>query len=175
MADALIPPYSRSGRILDIGCGWTPLFLMETPFAEKVGLDRDIDVGHSMAGLAFVVSDIEHTKQLPFDAESFDVVTLLAVFEHFSSDKLVPILKEVLRVLRSPGRLILTTPCPWTDPLLRLMACFRLVSPEGMNEHQGAYDRQAIEGFLDVAGFDRCKIRFGYFECFLNSWLCVDK
>lgn len=175
MADALIPPDFRSGAILDIGCGWTPLFLLGTAFARKIGLDQDIDPGKGKAGLDLVVADIERTHHLPFDAGSFEVVTLLAVFEHFSPENLVPILKEIRRVLRKPGRLILTTPCPWTDPLLRLMACFRLVSPEGMREHKGSYNRQAIEGFLEKAGFDRSQARYGFFECFLNSWLYVDK
>jgi len=38
-ARTLIPPSSGNGRVLDIGCGSYPLFLVGSEFAEKFGLE----------------------------------------------------------------------------------------------------------------------------------------
>ena len=40
MANQLIPSHLRNGRILDIGCGSFPYFLLNTVFTEKCGLDK---------------------------------------------------------------------------------------------------------------------------------------
>ncbi|MBI5681771.1 MAG: hypothetical protein HZC45_01145 [Deltaproteobacteria bacterium] len=40
LANRLIPPSTRNGRILDIGCGFYPLFLLSTEFSEKYGFDK---------------------------------------------------------------------------------------------------------------------------------------
>src|SRR3989338_5390997 len=42
-ANRLIQPKYRSGRILDIGCGTYPLFLLKTNFAHKYGMDQVVD------------------------------------------------------------------------------------------------------------------------------------
>ena len=38
--NGLIPISHRSGKILDIGCGKYPFFLLNTDFAEKYGIER---------------------------------------------------------------------------------------------------------------------------------------
>src|SRR5262249_50924979 len=40
MADELIPERCREGRVLDIGHGSTPSFLIQTRFRERHGIDR---------------------------------------------------------------------------------------------------------------------------------------
>ena len=100
---------------------------------------------------------------------------MLAVFEHVRPDKLVDILKEIRRVLKSNGIFILTTPAAWTDRLLRFMAKLRLISFEEIHEHKGAYNLTVIASYLCKAGFERTEIRLGYFEMFLNNWACVCK
>ena len=49
------------------------------------------------------------SHQLPFQNESFDVVVLAEVIEHFSSDP-VGTLEKIRRVLKKDGMLIVTTP-----------------------------------------------------------------
>lgn len=114
-------------------------------------------------------------EKLLFEGSFFDVVTMLAVFEHVQPDKLIGILKEIRRVLKSDGIFILTTPAAWTDRLLRFMAKLRLISSEEIDEHKGAYNQTSIASYLDKAGFERTKIKLDYFEMFLNNWACVCK
>ncbi|MDP2947815.1 MAG: hypothetical protein Q8N88_06895, partial [Nanoarchaeota archaeon] len=42
MANKLIPESLRRGRILDVGCGETPFFLLNTKFNEKYGIDPSL-------------------------------------------------------------------------------------------------------------------------------------
>ena len=69
MADRLIPPASRGGRLLDLGCGEHPRFLIATNFAEKYGLDR-IAGGNGRSSCPDPITrldcDIETTDCLPF-------------------------------------------------------------------------------------------------------------
>ncbi|MEK7645838.1 MAG: class I SAM-dependent methyltransferase [Patescibacteria group bacterium] len=161
---------ANRGKILDIGCGITPLFLMNTHFQEKFGIDPSVDTSFQTQNLTLIKFDVENESTLPFDNSSFDAVTMLAVFEHIEQHRLPQALREIYRVLKPGGVFILTTPCPWADKLLRCLAFFNIVSREGMNEHKGAYDHGDLAKYLSQGGFDRKKMKFGYFELFLNSW-----
>ncbi len=163
--------HTNHGRILDIGCGVIPLFLMSGDFKEKFGVDQAVNTSFQTQNLTLIKFDVENEPILPFGDNNFDIVTMLAVFEHIEQRRLPQILCEIRRVLKPGGTLILTTPCPWTNKLLRCMAFFHIVSQEGMNEHQGAYNHADLAEYLSQGGFDRKKMRFGYFELFLNSWI----
>jgi SAM-dependent methyltransferase len=182
MAERLIPDAAREGAILDIGCGTYPYFLTRTRFAEKVGLDRhagevppprpgpdDLPVPrlHSF--------DLELEDRLPMEDESFDVVTMLAVFEHIAKGRLPGLLTEVHRVLREGGRLVLTTPAGWTGPILGTLAKLGLVSAEEIDEHQDSYSRRAIREVFRATPFDSDGLEIGSFELGMNTWVVARK
>src|SRR2546423_15607544 len=50
-ANSLIPESARAGRVLDIGCGTYPLFLLSTAFHERYGLDRSVPADLREPGL----------------------------------------------------------------------------------------------------------------------------
>ncbi|MFC1696814.1 class I SAM-dependent methyltransferase [Nanoarchaeota archaeon] len=165
IANRFILPRFRKGKILDIGCGSIPLFLLNTKFGEKYGIDphvkeikniKEMQVNNNLNLIRF---DIEKESKLPFKENNFDVITMLAVFEHINPDKLIDVLKEVRKVLKLGGRFILTTPCTWTDKLLRFMVKLRLVSSEEMKDHKGAYNHKMIKSYLVKAGFKENKIK----------------
>lgn len=174
-ANTLIPARLRSGRILDIGSGTIPFFLLNTEFKEKFGMDPSTSDAVSYKDIALIKTDIEKEARFPFGDNYFDVITMLAVFEHIDPGKLTDVLSEAVRVLKPGGRFILTTPAPWSDKLLRFMAQLQLVSPEEIQEHKGAYSHAAIADYLYKSGLDRSKMNFGYFELYLNIWACADK
>ena len=179
MANALIPPGARAGRIVDIGCGAYPLFLSGTGFHEKFGLDRVATAwGHAELqgqGIEILHFDVETDARLPFDDASVDVLTMLAVFEHIAPQRLAPLTRDVFRVLKPGGMLILTTPAHWTAGLLRLLARLRLVSHEEIDEHKDAYSHGEIVPVLTAAGFDESEIQYGSFELGLNLWVTARK
>jgi SAM-dependent methyltransferase len=179
LAEGLIPDHLRSGRIVDLGCGSYPLFLLSTDFSEKVGLDKLVHISpdhHADChGLQLEFLDLSAEALLPLPDESCEVVTMLAVLEHLSPIRVPPLMKDILRVLRKGGVLIVTTPAPWSDRLLRFMAGLRLVSPEEIAEHQAAYSPAQIGKLQRDAGFAKETIRYGYFECGLNCWALAGK
>jgi 2-polyprenyl-3-methyl-5-hydroxy-6-metoxy-1,4-benzoquinol methylase len=174
-ADRLIPDGLRKGRILDIGCGSYPLFLSSIEFTEKYGLDKSIPLDLRPGGINLLNYDIETRSDLSFDDGYFDVVTMLAVFEHIEKTKLNSLLKEIYRVLKPGGVYILTTPASWTDPVLRTLAKLKLISSIEIEEHKDAYSHAKISSFLTQAGFGEEQIELGHFELWMNSWARAGK
>jgi SAM-dependent methyltransferase len=178
LANRLISESSRKGRILDIGCGATPYFLMNTKFLEKHGLDKLHETGVRVSKERNILLrhyDIEKEDRLPYGDNFFDVVTMLAVFEHIEPSRLVTVLREVYRVMKPKGQFIMTVPAAWADILLRTLARFRLVSREEIDEHKAKYTHKKIGGLLTKAGFSAADCRHGYFEAFMNLWVSVSK
>jgi 2-polyprenyl-3-methyl-5-hydroxy-6-metoxy-1,4-benzoquinol methylase len=180
MANKLIPPHLREGRILDIGCGTIPYFLLNTIFAEKCGLDKIVQTeSHRRIqdehGIHLIDFDLEKNTVLPFDSQYFDVVTMLAVIEHIQTSQLPTLIAEIWRVLRPGGMYAITTPAPWTDMILKIMAHTRLVSPEEIHDHKAAYDRKTIGSILAKNGFVVDSICSGYFEGYMNIWMMARK
>lgn len=169
MADKLIPKELREGRILDIGCGNYPYFLINTHFKEKFGIDRI--VSHNFKDITLKSFDIATHTRLPFQDNFFDVIAILAVVEHIEPEKLVNVLRECNRTLKRGGRLIITTPV--NLKLLRLMSKFRLISPKEIEEHKVVYHPTELVQFLEQANFK--EVNFGYFEFCLNSWVYANK
>ncbi len=177
MADRLIPEGARRGRILDVGCGTSPLFLLSTRFSEKHGLDKSLggEVASQGETLHIRRFDIERESALPYADGTFDVVTMLAVFEHIEPARLPAVMGEVRRVLKDGGLLILTTPAAWTDGLLRMLSRVGLVSPEEINEHKDVYTHAKVRAVLSGVGFGAEKMRFGRFEAGMNLWIAAVK
>lgn len=168
----------KNGRILDIGCGGYPLFLISVDFAEKYGLDRNIDAGDAKKikenSITLINHDIENEKLL-FEDNYFDVVTMLAVFEHIEPQRLVGIHSDIYRILKPGGIYIMTTPAFWTAGLLKLLAKLRVISDIPIKEHKGSYKYSAVSSVLQESRFRRDKVRYGYFELFMNMWVTATK
>lgn len=170
-ADRLIPDQARAGRILDIGSGTSPHFLRGTRFAEKYGIDKVADPDAKNAdGVRLTRHDFEADPSLPYPDDFFDVVTMLAVFEHIEPAILHPLFTDVVRVMKPGAIFIMTTPAGWADPILRTLARLRLVSSVEIEDHKGRYDHAIIRRHLSDAGFDPGSIRLGSFELFMNLW-----
>jgi 2-polyprenyl-3-methyl-5-hydroxy-6-metoxy-1,4-benzoquinol methylase len=99
----------RSGRVLDVGCG---LGYGRTVFSangmQMVGLDLSMSAlraGLEKYGGAFVCGN---AQELPFSSEAFDGATCFEAIEHVPDAPLL--LREIHRVLRKEGLLVLSTP-----------------------------------------------------------------
>ena len=96
------------GKVLDVGCGTRPY---ETLFdaSEYIGLELDTEYARSL-GKADSFYD---GKAFPFDDAGFDAVVCNQVLEHvFEPDAF---LKEITRVLKENGQVLLTVPFVWDE------------------------------------------------------------
>ncbi len=173
-ANQLIPASLRQGRILDIGCGSFPYFLSHTYFVEKFAVDQ-LHPPQTPQDIHWFTVDLNHSPALPFEDNYFSAVTMLAVVEHLDPRSLTQLFRDIHRVLQPGGRLVITTPSAWSDGLLHFMARVGLVSAEEINEHVYAYTLPLLGWYFGQAGFAMHKVRFGYFEMFLNLWASAEK
>ncbi len=165
-------------RILDIGCGGYPLFLTTVDFSEKYGLDRNIVTNaegkKTENGIILMNYNIGDEK-FPFEENYFDVVCMLAVFEHIEPEKLISVHRDIHRILKPEGLYIMTTPAFWTAGLLSFLAKIKIISDAPIKEHKGSYKYSDVSSVLNKADFHEEKIRHGYFEFFMNLWVTARK
>jgi len=98
----------KNNKILDVGCG-NGYFSQIAEFIgwDAVGIDIDSEAVKTANQLG--VKAIEsNLYNIPFDNESFDVVTMNHVIEHLHEP--LTALREVLRVLKPGGMIWLSTP-----------------------------------------------------------------
>ncbi len=99
----------------------------------------------------------------------FDVVTMLAVFEHVEDP--VAFARAVSAVLRPGGRFVLTVPDARVDAILDVLVKLRLADGMALEEHHG-FDATDTPRILRDAGFD--VLAHERFQLGLNNvWVAV--
>ena len=155
-------------RLLDIGCGWDYRLLktVEPLITSGVGLDFKVP---ETTGIKINTVCLRLTGSLPFDSESFDVVTLLAVLEHLSDP--TGMMVEIERVLKKGGRLVLTVPSRLAKPVLEFLALrLKIVSAIEIKDHKKYYNAKDIRSLMELAGLIVEQHR--YFQLGMNNY-CV--
>lgn len=106
------------GKILDVGCG-RGAFVFNAP-QRIIGLDYNFDslTIAKEARIAHVIC--ANATRLPFRDGSFENVHCADLIEHFNTDEAWMILKQLYRVLKKGGKLLISGPMPgdefWCDP-----------------------------------------------------------
>lgn len=88
-------------------------------------------------------------KDLPFQERSFDLITMLAVLEHLDHPE--AILKEIARLLRPGGGLLLTVPSWYAKPVLEFLA-FRIgiVNSDEIRDHKRYFNREDLLDLIEA-------------------------
>lgn len=174
IADSNIPDKLRSGKILDIGCGNFPNFLSRIKFKHKYGLDKDLRE-NKFDNIELINFNFSEEGKLPFAEKEFEVVSILAVLEHLQSELAKELLREVARVLKDGGILLITVPKDKGDKLLRIFSKIGLVSRVEIEEHVQLYNYENITEQLLSAGFKKDNIKIESFELGFNIFVRVIK
>jgi SAM-dependent methyltransferase len=128
-------------RILDVGCGTGANLKMLAAYGNAEGVDispQAVDYCHERGLDSVKLGAIE---QLPFDNDSFELVTALDVVEHLDDD--VAGLREMRRVLRRDGRLLLFVPA----------FMFLWGIQDDVSNHRRRYTLPSLLKAVDEAGF----------------------
>ena len=111
--------------------------------------------------------------KLPFEAASFEVVTMLAVLEHLNHPILV--LKEIERVLVPNGILLMTVPSRTAQPVLEFLAHrLKIISEAEIRDHKKYYNKKDLLEALAQAGNLKVE-KHRYFQCFMNNFIKLRK
>jgi SAM-dependent methyltransferase len=141
-AEQFIAPGSR---VLDIGSHDGVLFrALGSRISSGLGIDPALDsprrIGNASLVRGFFPDDMP-------EAEPFDVVTMLAVLEHFPASRYAVLREGCARFLKPGGHLIITVPSPLVDRILDVLRAMRLVEGMSLEEHHGFQVRQTPEVF----------------------------
>ena len=95
-------------RILDVGCGTGANLVMLSEYGEAEGVDVSEEALEFCRARGLNNVRLGAAEQLPYEDETFDLVTALDVVEHLDDD--VAGLREMRRVLVPGGRVLLFVP-----------------------------------------------------------------
>lgn len=162
----------KNSVVLDVGCGRTATFLKYISPHVKQGFGVDFKVEESQF-INIETKQLRLENHLPFQDSSFDVVTMLAVLEHIEKEQ--QILNEIDRVLVPGGKLIITVPSIWSQPVLEFLAYkLKIVSEAEIRDHKRYYNRQRLkEVLVEVTGFQ--EYHHQYFQLWMNNFCTVVK
>lgn len=132
------------GRLLDVGCGTNELV---------AGYDGE-GVGVDVYPWPNVDKVVEDTAAMPFESGAFDTVAIIAALNHIPNR--ADVLREVHRVLRPGGRLLITMIPPKISRIWHFVR-----SPWDADQHERGMEDGEVYGFrrgevralLEEAGF----------------------
>jgi len=140
MVEPFIP---EDCEILDIG-GYDGSFLLRIKNKIKKGYCIDpLIQPFKDDKLEFIKKKI--SKKFPFPDSSFDVITLLAVFEHLGKERII-FVEEIFRLLKEEGIVVLTVPDKFVDSILKLLSILNLIDGMSIEEH----DKYNVSGTPDI-------------------------
>ena len=117
--DLIMDEIDKKQKILDLGCGsgWFVDFLRKKGYN---CFGCDINLRGRKPNKFFKKGS---AYKMPFKDNSFDCIVSMEVLEHVDTSSY----KEIKRVLKKGGKLIVTTPYPWSEFFLQIMRRLKLI------------------------------------------------
>jgi cyclopropane fatty-acyl-phospholipid synthase-like methyltransferase len=142
----------NEGIILDVGPGWGEIVPMVTANLRRryVGLDFSLSMTERLAkkypDVSFLHGDLSTVH------EKFDVIMALEVCEHIAAHKIMDFYRQIIRCLKSDGKLLISVPI-YEDLKAATLKCPCCGTWHSRMGHVRRYTPELIKAELEVAGF----------------------
>ncbi len=159
----------KNDIVFDIGCSDGALFKkLSNKIKYGYGIDPDL--------IKPVITDTYELIPGTFPdvyprGVKFNVVTLLAVLEHFPPGLFNELNKTIYKLLKPGGRIIITVPSPQVDYILNLLLKLRLIDGMDTDAHYGFNPNKTVSIFSN--GFKLIKKK--RFQFGLNNLFVFEK
>jgi ubiquinone/menaquinone biosynthesis C-methylase UbiE len=135
-------------NILDVGCGTGANLEMLAQFGEAEGVDVSPEALSFCRARGLEKVKLGEAERLPYDDNSFDLVTGLDVVEHLDDD--LAGLKEMRRVLRRDGRALFFVPA----------FMFLWGVQDDISNHRRRYTLKGLQRVVRQAGFEMERVSY---------------
>jgi ubiquinone/menaquinone biosynthesis C-methylase UbiE len=128
--------------ILDVGCGTGYNLTFLSKYGRASGVDMSVDALHFCRERGVENVKLHEAEELPYQDQSFDLLTAFDVIEHIEDDRAA--LQEFERLLRPGGWMLIYTPAlPWLYN-----------EHDRRVHHKRRYVRKELESKIRGAGFE---------------------
>jgi len=159
-------------RVLDFGCGYGKLAGI-LKVKEYVGIDVDEMVlaaaRENYAGNNNV--KFYHISRFNENMSKFDTVVMAAVIEHL--DDAASTLRKLMDYLGENGKIVITTPTPRANRVLKMGAKFKLFSRAGVEQHKSLFTEKDFIEISQLTGLQL--VMYERFEFGLNQLVIYKK
>jgi SAM-dependent methyltransferase len=94
-----------SGQLLDLGCGFVPLYSIYREYVESVTC---VDWANTLHPSPHLDLEVDLNQPIPLETDRFDTILLTDVLEHIAEPS--QLMSEIARLLKPDGKLILGVP-----------------------------------------------------------------
>jgi hypothetical protein len=156
--------------VLDIGSVDGVMFgQLKIPAKNGMGIDPTLKAETVVGGIRLIAGFFP--KDMP-PVQPFDVITMLAVLEHFPPAEYENLKNGCLRFLKPGGLLLITVPSSRVDQILAVLKFFRLIDGMSLEEHHG-FEVQETTSIFPAENFRL--LRHATFQLGLNHLFVFER
>jgi 2-polyprenyl-3-methyl-5-hydroxy-6-metoxy-1,4-benzoquinol methylase len=138
--------------VLDVGCGYNATFLryIQQHYNPRQCSAFDLVLNKESLQQANIICR-EGDLNNPFpQTEKYDLIFATAILEHLEQP--ISFLQECFATLAPGGRLLLTTPSIYSQPVLEFLAYkLHIISEEEIRDHKEYYDKKKLLAYFTQA------------------------
>jgi ubiquinone/menaquinone biosynthesis C-methylase UbiE len=166
--------FIRKGYVVaDLGCGFKADFLIKLSPIIKWGEGYDVAISNENLPANIKLVKANLNGQFGKKRNYFDVAVALAVIEHINKPDMF--IKQVSKMLKTTGKIIITTPHKIMGKSLLEFLTYKinLLSREEIGDHKTYFDEKSLRKVITDNGFKIIKL--GTFELGTNLFCVAQK